>query len=62
MVTIITRGYKEETTCPKCGAVLSYDKREDVETRTTKTFGGNGHMEYIKCAQCEDEIVLKQAR
>ena len=33
MIKIIKPGYLKEAQCLKCGAVLSYDENEDVETR-----------------------------
>jgi transcription initiation factor IIE alpha subunit len=36
MIKIIKQGYLKEIQCSKCGAVLSYDENEDVETRYEK--------------------------
>lgn len=36
MIKIIKPGYLKEIQCSKCGAVLSYDENEDVETRYEK--------------------------
>lgn len=33
MINIIKPGYLKEAQCSKCGAVLSYDENEDVETQ-----------------------------
>ena len=31
MIKILKPGTKKETTCDKCGALLSYDENEDVK-------------------------------
>lgn len=33
MIKIIKPGFLKEVKCAKCGAVLSYDANDDVETR-----------------------------
>lgn len=36
LIKIIKPGYLKEIQCGKCGAVLSYDGNEDIETRYEK--------------------------
>lgn len=55
MIKIIKPGFLKETQCSKCGAVLSYDENEDVETYRKP-------VKYITCPQCKNEIVLKAVR
>lgn len=67
MIKIIKPGYLKETQCPKCGAVLSYNENEDVETRHAKGIASTMEtyrkpVEYITCPQCKNEIVLKTIR
>ena len=67
MINIIKPGYLKETQCLKCGAVLSYDENEDVETRYAKGIASTMEtyrkpVKYIICPQCNNEIVLKAVR
>ena len=59
MIKIIKPGYLKEIQCSKCGAVLSYDENEDVETRY-ETY--RKPVKYLTCPQCKNEIVLKAVR
>ena len=67
MIKVIKPGYLKETQCQKCGAVLSYDENEDVETRYEKRLAASMEeyrlpVKYIICPQCKNEIVLKAVR
>lgn len=69
MIKVIKPGYKKEIECPKCGAVLTYDEKEDVETQTLKTLTDcielgfyKSYKKYITCPQCKHEIILNQTR
>lgn len=68
MIKIIKPGYLKEVTCQKCGAVLSYDSREDVKSEDEKTFLTNcvesttRKIKYIICPQCKNKIVLNAVR
>ena len=63
MINIIKPGYLKEAQCSKCGAVLSYDENEDVETRYEKGMETyRKPVKYITCPQCKNEIVLKAVR
>ena len=66
MIKIIKPGYLKEIQCSKCGAVLSYDENEDVETRYEKGIASitetyRKPVKYLTCPQCKNEIVLKAA-
>lgn len=67
MIKIIKPGYLKEAQCSKCGAVLSYDENEDVETRHEKGIASTMEtyrkpVKYITCPQCNNEIILKAVR
>ena len=69
MIKIIKPGTKREVTCDKCGAVLSYDSSEDVQTEYIKCQDDTGEQmwfkkprNYIRCPQCEYKIVLESTR
>ena len=67
MIKIIKPGYLKEAQCSKCGAVLSYDENEDVETRYEKDIASTMEtyrkpVKYITCPQCNNEIILKAVR
>ena len=53
--------------CIKCGALLSYDEKEDVQKEESKiSAGGQGFAanarRYIICPQCNNKIMLSAAR
>lgn len=69
MIKIIKAGTKREVICDKCGAVLSYDSSEDVQTENNECQGDTGErmwfkkqQNYIICPQCEYKIVLEVTR
>lgn len=69
MIIIIKAGTKREVTCNKCGAVLSYDSSEDVQTENIERWDNTGErvwfkkpQNYIICPQCEYKIVLEITR
>lgn len=39
MIKIIKPGYRKEVECIKCGALLSYDEKEDVQKEQMKFIG-----------------------
>lgn len=58
MIKIIKPGYRKEVECIKCGALLSYDEKEDVQKEESKiSAGGQGFAvnagRYIICPQCK---------
>ena len=69
MIKILKTGTKKETTCDKCGALLSYDECEDVKEEgiekvfTTNMPSGHGRKQkYIICPQCKNKIVTWATR
>ena len=60
MIKIIKPGTKKEVECTKCGALLSYDEKEDVQTSKRREF--SYYHFYIICPQCKHEIVLNATR
>ena len=60
MIKIIKPGTKKEVECTKCGALLSYDEKEDVQTSKRRELSYD-HF-YIICPQCKHEIVLNATR
>lgn len=70
MIKVIKPGYRKEIECLKCGALLSYDEKEDIQKETSKTTvlsscgrGSIAHSEkYIICPQCKNKIVLNAVR
>ena len=68
MIKIIKPGTLREVTCNNCGAVLRYDKTEDVKTENVKSFLCNSveaykrEQQYIICPQCKNKIVLNAVR
>lgn len=67
MIKIIKPGYRKEVECIKCGALLSYDEKEDVQKEESKiSAGGQGFAvnagRYIICPQCKNKIMLSAAR
>lgn len=63
MIKIIKPGYIKEVMCQKCGALLSYDEKEDVKTDGVDSDFGPMYMgKYITCPQCKNKIVLEAIR
>lgn len=72
MIKIIKPGYRKEVECIKCGALLSYDEKEDVQKEDVQkeeskiSAGGQGFAvnagRYIICPQCKNKIMLSAAR
>lgn len=67
MIKIIKPGCLKEVKCAKCGAVLSYDKNDDVETRYETSTAPlietyKKPIKYIVCPQCNYEIILNLTR
>ena len=66
MIKIIKLGTKKEVECTKCGALLSYDEKEDVQTGKERSFSCYQYYmrpyHYIICPQCKHEIVLDATR
>lgn len=62
MIKIIKPGYRKEVECIKCGALLSYDEKEESKISA----GGQGFAvnagRYIICPQCKNKIMLSAAR
>lgn len=63
MIKILRPGTLKETTCGKCGAVLSYDESEDVKDENIDMTSGFGYKrKYIICPQCKNKIILSSTR
>lgn len=71
MIKIIKPGFLREVQCSKCGAVLSYDTNDDVETRYENSNAPlietyietyKKPIKYIVCPQCNYEIVVNATR
>lgn len=68
MIKIIKPGCKKEIECQKCGALLSYDEKEDVKnesvimTRKTCFDPSCGERSFIICPQCHNKVVLTATR
>lgn len=68
MVKIIRPGTRKEVECDKCGALLSYDEKEDAITSAPICMYKDGFPIYgdgyycIVCPQCKHEIRLKLNR
>lgn len=44
MIKIIKPGYRKEVECIKCGALLSYDEKEDVQKEESKISAGGQQL------------------
>ena len=63
MIKIIKPGYIKEVMCQKCGALLSYDEKEDVKTDSVDSNFGPMYMgKYITCPQCKNKLMLEGVR
>lgn len=63
MIKILKEGNLVKRTCDNCGCIFQFDKKEDVETRERNQLNRFSYkMEYIKCPQCKEEIVLSSTR
>ncbi len=63
MIKIVKPGSIKEVMCQKCGALLSYDEKEDVKTDGVDSDFGLMHMgKYITCPQCKNKIMLEGVR
>ena len=69
MIKILKPGTKKEITCDKCGALLSYDEKEDMKEEciekafvTNMPSGCGRKQEYIICPQCKNKIVTWSTR
>ena len=66
MIEIIKRGTKKTCTCDNCGCFFSYEK-EDIEYKNhAKPLWGArivySTTDFIKCPQCDTEIILRQTK
>lgn len=63
MIKIIKPGSIKEIMCQKCGALLSYDEKEDMKTdRVDTVFGPIYIGKHITCPQCKNKIMLEAVR
>ena len=62
MIKIIQEGTKNRIECDYCGALLSYDKSDIVETKYHLPNGFSDFRESITCPQCQNEIIVKGIR
>lgn len=59
MIEVIRKGSLKTVECHMCGALLKYDVNEDViRSQNPCLTGGMYTKEYIKCPECDEEIVL----
>ena len=59
MITILKPGTIKVTECHVCGCKFSYEN-EDVITEETDLY--KGWKEYVKCPQCECQVILRQTK
>ena len=71
MVQIIKPGFLKEVQCQKCGAILRYDERTDVEKTVTDKILFNPDpygtdsiyvIKHIICPQCKIKIILNEIK
>lgn len=63
MIKIIKPGTIKEVMCQKCGALLSYDEKEDIGTDGIYSNFDSTHIaKHIICPQCKNTIVLNAVR
>ena len=63
MIKIIKTGTIKEVMCQKCGALLSYDEKEDVKTDSVDSdFRPIYIGKHITCPQCKNKIMLEAIR
>lgn len=63
MIKIIKTGTIKEVMCQKCGALLSYDEKEDVKTDSVDSDFGPIYIDkHITCPQCKNKIMLEAVR
>lgn len=63
MITIIEHGTRKEQRCEKCGCLFSY---EAIDVKKGNIEGAIGGMDfykkpfkYVRCPQCNNEIILE---
>ena len=63
MITIIERGTRKEQRCKKCGCLFSYEtidvKKGNVVTSTYGMEPYKMPFKYVRCPQCNNEIILE---
>lgn len=68
MIQVIQHGNKKRIVCQNCGALLSYDEKEDVKNENIKSFATNcvdafsSKQAFIICPQCHNKVVLTATR
>ena len=62
MIKIIQEGTKNRVECDYCGALLSYDKDDAVETKYHLSNGFSSTRKSITCPQCQNEIIMEETR
>ena len=68
MIQVIQHGNKKRIVCQKCGALLSYDEKEDVKNENIKSFVTNcvdafgSRQSFIICPQCHNKVILTATR
>ena len=68
MIKVIRPGTKKQIECNNCGALLSYDEKEDIKfdsiKKVSETDGLAYHTSesYIICPQCNKKIIFKSCR
>lgn len=68
MIKVLEPGRIKKCTCNNCGAILSYDEKEDIlESSIPARFLGDSTgvcriKKYIVCPQCKNEVILSSIR
>lgn len=68
MIKVLEPGRIKKCTCNNCGAILSYDEKEDIlkSNVPAQLLGNSVGVSYIKkyivCPQCKNEVVLSSIR
>ena len=57
MIEIIKRGTKQRTKCDICGCEFKFED-EDIDV----TIAWDKECEYVQCPQCDEKVILKQAK
>jgi uncharacterized Zn finger protein len=65
MIEVLKHGNdKKEIECKNCGALLRYDRQEDVKIRDLINENGRsvGQMFYITCPDCKRAVKIETVR
>lgn len=56
MIKIIEHGTRKEQRCKKCGCLFSY---EEIDVKKRNAVTSAYAFKYIRCPQCNNEIILE---